>query len=119
MNSPNPIERSWWRRLARRTRAEAPRTNRLSHFEPLEPRTVLSASVFMPGGGDFFQTSYDVHRYDNAGPGSGYSAIYDVEPRQEEFGGEDSGPASPEEYAYRDPLYPRHTNGVALSGAPL
>src|SRR5437764_15021025 len=118
MNSTNPIERSWWRRLARRTRAEAPRTNRLSHFEPLEQRTVLSASVFMPGGGDFFQTSHDVYRYDNGGPGSGYSAIYDVAPRREEFGGEDSGPESREEYADRDPLYAPRSQEVSVDGMP-
>jgi hypothetical protein len=55
MHSPNTVERSWWRRLARRKRAEAARTNRLCHFEPLEQRTVLSAGMGMHDG-DFFRT---------------------------------------------------------------
>src|SRR3954451_4583603 len=105
MNSTNPTERSWWRRLARRKRAEARRTNRLSHFEPLEQRTVLSASVLMPGDGDFFQTPHDVYRNDNGGPRSGYSY---VAPQRDGFGGEHRGPAPHEEYAYRDVLYAPH-----------
>jgi hypothetical protein len=63
MNSNNSIQRSWWRRLARRTRAEAPRTNRLSHFEPLEQRTVMSASVFVQGD-DFFRAPHEPHQFD-------------------------------------------------------
>src|SRR5437762_11185261 len=98
MNPTTTIERLWWRRLARRTRVAAPRTNRLSHFEPLEPRTVLSASIWMPGGGDFFQTPHDAYRYDTSGPGGGHTAVYDVAPRREFFGGEHYGPAPREEY---------------------
>src|SRR3954468_936757 len=59
MNSTNLIQRSWWRRLARRTRAEAPRTNRLSHFEPLEQRTVLSAGFGMDD--DFWHNPHQGH----------------------------------------------------------
>src|SRR5437588_12469099 len=105
MNSTNPIERSWWRRLARRTRAEAPRTNRLSHFEPLEQRTVLSASIFMPGGGDFFQTPHDVYRYDADGSDGDSATVYEVAPQRAFLGSEHFGPAPREEYAYHDPLY--------------
>ncbi len=89
MNSPNTIERSWWKRLARRKRAEAPRTNRLSHFEPLEQRTVLSASIFVPGGGDFFQTQHDPFLSD---------------------GGVDRYAIAPHhEFAYHDPSYAPHS----------
>jgi hypothetical protein len=112
MKSTNSIERSWWRRLARRKRAEAPRTNRLSHFEPLEQRTVLSASVLLPGGGDFFQPPHDAYRYDSSGPGSGY--FYDVAPQRDVFGGEHIGPALNEEYASHEELFAPHPYNLLL-----
>jgi hypothetical protein len=63
MGMNNSIQRSWWRRLARRKRVETPRTNRLSHFEPLEQRTVLSANVFVHGD-DFFRGPHEPHQFD-------------------------------------------------------
>jgi hypothetical protein len=107
MNENNSIQRSWWRRLARRTRTEAPRTNRLSHFEPLEQRTVLSASVFLPGDVDFFRTPHDADSYD-VGPGNVYTNVYDVAPTLAFLGSEHVGPELHEQYESRDPLYGPH-----------
>src|SRR5438094_9930842 len=106
MNSSNLIQRSWWRRLARRARAEAPRTNRSGHFGPLEQRTVLSASI-LPGGGDFFQTPHDAYRHD---AGTGYTAVYEVAPQRDFLGNEHFGPAPRDEYAFRDPLFAPHSH---------
>src|SRR3954463_11841391 len=89
MNSTNLIQRSWWRRLARRTRGEAPRTNRLSHFEPLEQRTVLSANVFMPGSADIFHSPHDPFLSD-----AGVDR-YAIAPHHE--------------FAYHDPSYSPHS----------
>src|SRR5436305_4476681 len=120
MNATNLIQRSWWRRLGLRARAEAPRRNRLSHFEPLEQRTVLSASMFMPGGGDFFQTPHDVYRYDADGSDES-AAVYEVAPQREFLGSEHFGPAPREEYADHDALYApySHSDGLMPTGGML
>src|SRR5262245_60194240 len=109
MTSNNSIQRSWWRRLARRTRAEAPRTNRLSHFEPLEQRTVLSASMSMLGDSDFFRMPHEGHSYD-LGPGNGYAAVYDVAPQQGFLSSGHFGPALHEEYENHNPFYAPHSH---------
>src|SRR5262245_19656508 len=109
MNSNNSIQRSWWRRLARRTRTEAPRTNRLSHFEPLEQRTVLSASVYMPGDSDFFRMPHEGHSFD-LGPGHGYAAVYDVAPQRAFLGSEHFGSELHEQSEYHNPFYAPHSH---------
>src|SRR5262245_25798833 len=109
MNSNNSIQRSWWRRLARRTRTEAPRTNRLSHFEPLEQRTVLSASPYMPGDSDFFRMPHEGRSFD-LGPGHGYATVYDVAPQQGFLSSERFGLGPHEQYENHDPFYAPHSH---------
>src|SRR5581483_633426 len=118
--NPNNNERLWWRRLARRTRADAPRTNRLSHFEPLEQRTVLSANVFMPGDGDFFRTPHDAHHDDFGGLGH-YMAAYESAPQRVFFGGNHFGPSSHDDFSYHGPIVaPLNSNdGLLVIGGPL
>src|SRR5262245_55324881 len=113
MTSKNSIQRSWWRRLARRTRAEAPRTNRLSHFEPLEQRTVLSASMSMLGDSDFFRMTHEGHSFD-LGPGNGYATVYDVAPQQGFLSSGHFGPALHEEYENHNPFYAPHSHDESM-----
>src|SRR5258708_2662402 len=53
MNASELVRRLW-ERLARRSSVARRRTQRLTGFEPLEPRTVLSASGMHMFGGDGF-----------------------------------------------------------------
>src|SRR5437764_8796618 len=110
MNTTFFTQRSWWRRLARRSRTTAPRSNRLSHFEPLEPRTVLSG-VWM-GDGDFWHgPQHDVYPFDAAAGVGEYAAGNSHGSDQQFFVGPKFERISEEGFEYRDSTYGPHDFG--------
>jgi len=102
-------ERSWWRRLARRTRAAEPRSNRLSHFEPLEPRMVLSAGIWMDGGDFWHGPHHEEFRLEKSEEHQ--AAEYGAAADRQFFAGPPISFASYEEIEYSETVFAPHQFG--------
>jgi len=95
-------ERSWWRRLARRARAAEPRSNRLSHFEPLEPRMVLSAGIWIDGADLWHGPQHEALRFEVNTEHGGEAAEYGAAADRQLFVGPPVSIASYEASEFRD-----------------
>jgi hypothetical protein len=109
-------ERSWWRRLARRVRAAEPRSNRLSHFEPLEPRMVLSAGIWMDGADLWHGSQHEELRFEASTGHGGEAAEYGVAADRQLFVGPPVSFASYEAIELRDTVLAPHDLGMGLWG---
>lgn len=126
MSPSSLIERLWWRRLPRRKRsAAAVRANRLTHFEPLEQRMVLSSSMWM-GGGDFWhQPQHDQFHavpdefHSNDFSSQGFNSAVEYGKWTDWRTGSESYPLAHDEYHQQLYASRGYGDGSMLSGQPL